>query len=61
VTEIPMNATVECTDGPCGQSAQLIVNPISRKVTHLVVEDEHLTNGSSRLVPTEYISDATHP
>jgi len=51
---------VECTDGPCGKSAHLIVNPVSRQVTHFVVEDKHLPDEPTRLVPIEYVTDTTH-
>ena len=60
MTEIPLKANVECTDGPCGKSAHLIVNPVSRQVTHLVVEDKHLPDESTRLVPIEHVTDTTH-
>jgi hypothetical protein len=33
--DIPMNVRVYCTDGECGRSARLIVNPVTRTVTHL--------------------------
>ena len=58
--EIPIKANVECTDGPCGQSAHLIVNPVARQVTHLVIEDNHLPDEPTRLVPIEHVTDTTH-
>jgi hypothetical protein len=42
MTDIPIKAKVECNDGPCGQSTNVIVNPVSHKVTHLVVHDKSL-------------------
>jgi len=60
MTEIPIKANVECTDGPCGKSAHLIVNPVARKVTHFVVEDKHLPDEHTRLVPVEHVIETTH-
>jgi sporulation protein YlmC with PRC-barrel domain len=36
--EIPLNAQVECTDGVCGLSLAVIINPVIEQVTHLVVK-----------------------
>lgn len=38
--EIPLNALIECTDGICGRSAYVLINPILDKVTHLVVKED---------------------
>lgn len=35
---IPLQAQVECTDGVCGQSAYVLINPESEQVTHVVVK-----------------------
>jgi hypothetical protein len=37
--EIPLNAQVECTDGVCGHSAFILINPVLKEVSHLVVKD----------------------
>lgn len=37
--DISLNADVQCTDGLCGCSTTVIVNPITRRVTHVVVAD----------------------
>lgn len=57
--DIPLGATVECTDGECGISTNIIVNPIGRKVTHFVLENEEFAGHKDRIVPIEKISDAT--
>ena len=59
MTNIPIAAPVECTDGPCGKSTQVIVNPVNRTVTHFVVEDSKLPDYATRLVPVAYVADAT--
>ncbi len=41
---------VDCTDGQCGNLVRVIVNPVARTVTHLVVEPNHSPD-NARLVP----------
>jgi sporulation protein YlmC with PRC-barrel domain len=63
--EVPMPAsepftigsTVSCTDGPCGKVTQVVVDPIARSVTHLVVEPQH-RSGLGRLVPLALVDAA---
>lgn len=59
MANIPINAQVECTDGPCGKVTQVIVNPINLKVTHVVVEDKHFPDNRTRLVPADYVTSTT--
>jgi sporulation protein YlmC with PRC-barrel domain len=56
-TTIPIGAETSCTDGPCGTVSRVVVDPVARAVTHLVVEphDRHTT---ARLVPVG-IADVT--
>ena len=35
--QIPVGAEVNCTDGLCGKSTYVLINPVMKKVTHLVV------------------------
>ena len=37
--EIPLQAKVECTDGICGTSVYVLINPVIEKVMHLVVQE----------------------
>jgi sporulation protein YlmC with PRC-barrel domain len=37
--ELPLNAPVECTDGICGTSIYVLINPITKELTHLVVKE----------------------
>jgi uncharacterized membrane protein len=55
MTQIPIEAKVECVDGPCGKSVAVIVHPIQRKVTHVVVDDKT----AHRLVPMDQVADAS--
>jgi sporulation protein YlmC with PRC-barrel domain len=43
---------VHCTDAPFGELADVVVDPISRRVTHLVVQP-HGRHDRARLVPVE--------
>jgi sporulation protein YlmC with PRC-barrel domain len=52
-----IGADASCSDGACGQVSRIIVNPVAREVTHLVVDPKH-RNGPGRLVPVDLV-DAT--
>lgn len=54
--DIPIGADVECVDGSVGRSTQIILNPVSEKVTHVVVQDGLM--GTERLVPIDVITEA---
>ncbi len=41
-----------CSDGPAGKVVRVVVDPVARSLTHLVVEPEHRL-GLGRLVPLE--------
>lgn len=53
--EIPLNAQVECTDGVCGRSVYVLVDPLVDKVTNLVVKEISSPN-TEYIVPVEVIS-----
>jgi sporulation protein YlmC with PRC-barrel domain len=59
MTDIPIKAKVECTDGPGGKSTHLIADPDSGKLAHFVVKKKELPNSPDRLVPVEYVVDTT--
>jgi len=52
-----IGAEARCSDGVCGEVSRVVVDPVARAVTHLVVEPEH-RRGLGRLVPLDLI-DAT--
>ena len=59
MTEIAVDARIECVDGACGKCLTLIVNRETRKVTHLVLEDETLPHKPyQRLVPVDQVAAA---
>ena len=52
-----IGADVSCTDGPCGRLARVVLDPIARLVTHLIVEPRQ-GHGPGRLVPLELVGSA---
>ena len=59
MTEIPLNTNVQCNDSACGQSTSVIINPVTHKVTHIVVQDESLPDNPTRLVPIDKVAVTT--
>lgn len=57
--DIPVNAEVACVDGVCGQSTYVIINPISRQVTHVVVKQKEGLH-TEHLVPLGLVAGTTH-
>ena len=60
MTNIPLKAAVQCSDGECGKSTNVIVNPVTKKVTHIVVKDKGLPDNATRIVPFTKVAGATH-
>jgi uncharacterized protein YrrD len=54
--EIPLNAQVECTDGVCGRSVYVLINPVIDQVTHLVVKEDTSFN-TEYIVPVDLIAE----
>jgi sporulation protein YlmC with PRC-barrel domain len=52
--QFTIGAEVSCTDGPCGQVRSVVVDPLAKVVTHLVIEAEH-RQGLGRLVPLDLV------
>jgi len=53
-TVFTIGADASCTDGDCGEVIRVVVDPIAREVTHLVVEPKH-RSGLGRLVPLDLV------
>ena len=53
-TTFTIGAPAACSDGPCGAVSRVVVDPVARELTHLVIEPEH-RSGLGRLVPLEMI------
>ena len=52
--ELPLDVQVHCTDGRCGRSTYIIVNPTNDMVTHLVVR-ERQPSRVKHLVPISWV------
>lgn len=55
--DISINAKVFCSDGECGHVSSVLINPVTRKVTHLVVKARGIL-GQERMVPVELVNDS---
>jgi sporulation protein YlmC with PRC-barrel domain len=53
-TQFTIGAEVRGTDGGLGQLKRVVVNPISKTVTHLLIEPKH-RQGLGRLVPLDLV------
>ena len=60
MTERPfrIGADAVCADGVCGKVTRVVVDPVARAVTHLVVQPRHWP-GLGRLVPLDLVDAAT--
>ena len=56
-TKFTMGSDVRCTDGVCGTLRRVVVDPVARSLTHLVVEPGHRER-DGRLVPIELVSSS---
>lgn len=54
--KIPLNAKVECTDGICGRSEYILINPVVDQVTYLVVEEDESPN-TEYMVPVDFVTE----
>jgi sporulation protein YlmC with PRC-barrel domain len=53
-TQFKIGVDAVCTDGLCGEVIRVVVDPVARAVTHLVVEPKH-REGLGRLVPLDLV------
>ena len=57
-TTFTIGAAAVCSDGPCGEVSRVVVDPVARALTHLVIEPEHRA-GLGRLVPLDMVESGT--
>jgi len=55
--DVPLNAKVKCQDRVCGNVICAIINPISKLMTHIVVQEKGFI-GIGRLIPVEEILES---
>jgi len=58
--QFTMDSDVQCTDGACGKLRRVVVDPVARTLTHLVVEPGHRQQGG-HLVPIDLVVSSTGP
>ena len=56
-TEFTIGSDVSCSDGACGELKRVVVDPVAKALTHLVVEPKH-GGGAGRLVPVDLVNSA---
>ena len=57
-TQFTIGAEVSCTDGVCGELIRVVIDPVARALTHLVVEPPG-RQGLGRLVPLDLVDNTT--
>lgn len=59
--QLKVGMLAESTDGPCGEIADVVLDPVKWRVTHLVVQPRH-HHDQARLVPIDAVTsnDADH-
>jgi sporulation protein YlmC with PRC-barrel domain len=58
IMDIPINASVFCTEGMCGKSTVVIINPKTKQISHVVVKDNRFPH-EERLVPIDLVKETT--
>ncbi|MFC2036421.1 PRC-barrel domain-containing protein [Chloroflexota bacterium] len=53
--ELPLDAEVHCTDGRCGRSTHVVLNPATEKITHIVVKEKRPSR-VERMVPVVLVA-----
>jgi len=53
--QLIIGTKVVCSDGDCGELKRVVIDPVARAITHLVVEPKH-REASGRLVPIDLVS-----
>lgn len=57
-TNFTIGSEVSCSDGACGELRRVVIDPVARALTHLVVEPEH-GRGKGHLVPVDLVVSTT--
>ena len=53
-TEFTVGTQASCSDGLCGEVSRVIIDPGTRRLTHLVISPNH-RRGPGRLVPVDLV------
>ena len=57
-TEFTIGSQVSSSDGPCGELRRVVIDPVARALTHLVVEPKH-GRAKGHLVPINLVVSTT--
>jgi sporulation protein YlmC with PRC-barrel domain len=57
-TEFMIGSEVSSSDGACGELRRVVIDPVARALTHLVVEPKH-GSAKGRLVPVDLVASAS--
>jgi sporulation protein YlmC with PRC-barrel domain len=57
-TEFTIGSEVSCSDGACGELRRVVIDPVARALTHLVVEPKH-GSAKGHLVPVDLVASAS--
>jgi sporulation protein YlmC with PRC-barrel domain len=55
--QFTIGVSARCSDGECGEVSRVVIDPIARKLTHIVVEPKH-RQGLGRLVPLDLVDSS---
>lgn len=58
-TSIPIGSKVIYSDGKEGRSTAVVVDPVTKEITHLAVVEKSLLHGEERLVPIDKVARTT--
>jgi sporulation protein YlmC with PRC-barrel domain len=58
-TEFTIGSQVSCSDGACGELRRVVIDPVARALTHLVVEPKH-GRANGHLVPINLVVSTTN-
>ena len=56
--DIPIDVEVKCCGRNCGRSTRIVLNPVTKEITHLVVKQRVFPH-TERLVPVELLVEST--
>ena len=57
--DIPVDAKVECADGPYGEAVAVIIDPVKQALTHFVVQDSVSEHPVQYLVGMDYVVETS--
>lgn len=55
--QFTIGVSARCSDGECGEVSRVVIDPVARKLTHIVVEPKH-RQGLGRLVPLDLVDSS---